>query len=219
MNIILSSDFPATVNPRIVETLRSVSAAPRIAWIPDHTDHTGGTFRTAQQAFGALGLHDLELVDIDEDRDEVQLAYLHEYDVIYLTGEDPLRMRFNANRSGLSGRLRQCAAAGRLIIGASGGALLLTPNVSLLRLQQEPLDTVLEARSRFEALHAVPYEVAPHANRWTADAMARVREYSNHVDHDVVALEDGSAMFHGSAESAAADGRIARYRKGNIIEP
>lgn len=219
MNVILTSDFPSTANARVVDALQTISVSPRIAWIPSHTDGSGDAFDEARRQFAAIGFTDLELVDIDEDRDEVQLAYLHEYDAIYLNGGDALRFRFNANRSGLSGRLRQCAVAGRLIVGAGGGALLLTPNVSVMRLQQEPLADVLATRARFEALGAVPYEVVPHRDRWPAAFLDKVQAYSAQLDHDVLALADGGAMLHLAGAPPVSDGAITRYRKGNIIEP
>jgi peptidase E len=217
MDLILTSDFPATPNPRVAAAIAARRERPRIAWIPPYTDASGSYFGEARQQFGAVGLSELECVDIDEDRDEVQIAYLHEFDVIYLSGGDAVRFRYNAIRSGLSGRLRQCAVAGRLIVAAGGGALLLTPNVSLFRLQSEPVDAVLATRARFDALGAVNYELLPHANRWDAAFLAKVRDYSAQVENDVIGLADGSAMWH-SASEVESNGPITRYRKGNIIE-
>lgn len=219
MNLILTSDFPSSANARVAAAVQMISPSPRIAWIPSHTAGSGEAFAEARRQFAAFGVTDLELVDIDEDRDEVQLAYLHEYDAIYLNGADALRFRFNANRSGLSGRLRQCAVAGRLIVGAGGGSLLLTPNVSVMRLQQETLADVLATRARFEALGAVPYELVPHRNRWPAAFLEKVQAYSAQLDHDVIALADGGAMLHLGNAPPVSDGTITRYRKGNIIEP
>ena len=218
MNLILSSDFPSTVSPAIVSHMHAASDTPRIAWIPPTTEGSGAHFAVALERFAALGFRGLEYVDIDEDRDEVQLAYLHEFDIIYLSGGDPLRFRYNAIRSGLAGRLRQCVAANRLVVAASGGALLLTPNVSLFRLQHEAAAPVLAERGRFEALGAVAYELVPHINRWDTSMVERVRRYSEGVDNDVVCLADGSAIFAADAQAFTSVGQIIRYRKGNIIE-
>lgn len=218
MKLILTSDFPESPAPRVVAALQEHTRNPRIAWIPPQTDATGTAFVAAQQAFEALGFTDLEHLDIDEDCDPVQLAYLHEFAVIVLSDGDPVRFRYNAMRSGLLGRLRQCVTAGRTIVGIGGGALLLTPNVSVLRLQHEPLDAVMATRGRFDALAAVPYEVLPHANRWQPSFLTTVREYSARVESDVVALADGGVLFHNGTGAATAEGGITRYRKGQIIE-
>jgi peptidase E len=218
MNLILTSDFPSTPNERVVARIRECARDPRIAWIPPYTDPAQPYFRDASQRFGSLGFTRLECVDIDEERDEVQIAYLHEFDVIYLCGGDPVRFRYNAIRSGLSGRLRQCIATNRLIVAASGGALLLTPNVSLFRLQHETLEDVLATHGRFNALGAVSYELLPHLHRWDAAFLAKVRGYSQGIEHDVVTLADGGAIFHAGDDSMESVGKVTRYRKGNIIE-
>ena len=218
MRLILTSDFPATRNARVVEALGSAGEDLRIAWICAETDASGATFAAAEEQFASLGFTEVELVDIDEDLDEVQIAYLHEYDVVYVGGTDPLRMRYNAHRSGLSGRLRRCAAAGRLIIGDGAGALLLTPNVSLYRLQHESIDAVLATRAAWNALGAVDYELLPHRDRWDATFMDKLREYSARVDNDIVTLADGGAILHGDRTGPTIDGAVTRFRKGNIIE-
>jgi peptidase E len=218
MNLILTSDFPSTPTPQIVERLRAVAGNPRIAWIPPFSDAEGTFFADARARFGALGFDQLELVDIDEDRDDVQIAYLHEFDIIYLSGGDPVRFRYNAMRAGLAGRLRQCAAIGRTVIGASGGALLLTPNVSLYRLQHESVSDVVATRARFDALGGVDYELLPHAGTWDEAFMNKLRAYSDAIDSDIVALADGAAMIHSLEGAVQPVGSIIRYRKGTIIE-
>jgi peptidase E len=217
MNLILTSDFPSTAIPQVVERIKAVAAEPRIAWIPPFTDKDGGHFSEAARRFGDAGLDQIEHLDIDEDLDQVQLAYLHEFDVIYLSGGDPVRFRYNAIRAGLAGRLRQCAGLGRLIVGASGGALLLTPNVSLFRLQTESVEEVVATRGRFAALGAVTFELLPHANRLDAAFIDKVRRYSQQTETDVVAVADGSAIFSTSAGEFEHVGTIARYRRGEII--
>lgn len=217
MNLILTSDFPAIANPEIVERIKAVAAEPRIAWIPAFTDQDGAQFAEAGWRFRAAGFDRLEQLDVDEDLDHVQLAYLHEFDVIFLSGDDPVRFRYNAMRAGLAGRLRQCAELGRLIIGASGGALLLTPNVSLFRLQSEPLEDVLRARGRFAAMGAVTFELLPHANRADARLLEQVRRYSEQADTDIVAVADGGAIFPTSPDAFEHVGSVTRYRRGDII--
>jgi peptidase E len=219
MNLILTSDFPSTANAAVVERIKAAAPAPRIAWIPPFTDRDGAQFAEAGRLFGATGLDQLEYLDIDEDLDQVQLAYLHEFDVIYLSDGDPVRFRYNAIRAGLAGRLRQCAGLGRLIVGASGGALLLTPNVSLFRLRTESVEEVLATRGRFSALGAVTFELLPHADRLDPAFLDKVRQYSEQTHTDVVAVADGAALFSSSADEFAHVGAITRYRRGEIIAP
>jgi peptidase E len=217
MGLILTSDFPDTATVAVVDRIRAAAPEPRIAWIPPCTDKEGACFAEAGRRFSEAGLSRLEYLDIDEDLDQVQLAYLHEFDVIYLGGADPVRFRYNAIRAGLAGRLRQCAALGRLIVGAGGGALMLTPNVSLFRLQTESVDQVLATRGRFDALGAVSFELLPHLNRRDAGFMDKVRSYSAKTDIDVIAVSDGAAIFSTSPGEFEHVGAITRYRRGEII--
>jgi peptidase E len=214
MNVILTSDFPASAHPRIVERMRSVAPQPRIAWVAPDTAGGHAHFDRAVARFAELGFDQLEYCDIDEQKDDVQLAYLYEFDIVYLSGGDPLRFRFNMLRTGLSGRLRQCVSLDRLIVAASGGSLLLTPNVSLYRLQSESVEDVLDTRARFDGMSAVPYEVLPHGNRWDAGFLDKVARYSSRVGNDIIAISDGAAVFPQTRHAFGYVGGVVRYRQG-----
>lgn len=201
MNLILSSDFPATEHAAIVEHMRARATRPRIAWIPPFTG--ADDFAAATDRFAKLGFDALECCDIDQNLDQVQLAYLHEFDIVYLADDDPIRFRFNAIRTGLAGRLRQCVTSGRLIVAAGGGAMLLTPNVSAWRLASEPVDEVLNASTRFDGIGMVSFELMPHWNRLDAEVQARVGRYAERIDHDIVTLPDGSALLASDPASFA----------------
>jgi peptidase E len=218
MNLIFTSDFPATEISQVVAQMKAVAPEPRIAWIAPFTDADGTHFDAAERRFREFGLEQLECCDIDEQRDDVQIAYLHEFDIIFLSGGDPVRFRYNAIRAGLAGRLRQCAAMGRLIVTASGGSLLLTPNVSLFRLQTESVDEVLATRGRYDGLATVAYELLPHMERWDAAFLDKVRQYSEHVDNDIVALADDGALFYVGPNTFEQVGKTRRYRNGTLME-
>jgi dipeptidase E len=212
MKLILTSDFPTSAHPKVVERISAAAREPRIAWIPPDTDGGEAHFDDASRRFAALGFERLEYCDIDRRKDDVELAYLHEFDVVYLSGGDPLKFRYNMLRAGLGGRLRQCFAAGRLIVAASGGALLLTPNVSLFRLESESVDDVLATRGRFDALTAVRYEFLPHVNRLDDAMLDKVRQYAGRVDAEVIGVADGGALVHGGTETFEPIGEIVRFR-------
>lgn len=214
LNIILTSDFPSTANQAVFECMRGGSPRPKIAWIPPFTRIGRERFPVAQELFESYGFSDLEYCDIDEEPDEGQLARLDEYDVVYLTGGDPIGFRQNILRAGLPPRLRRCLAVGRLIVGASGGSMQLTRNVSLFRLLTTTLEEVLANRGAYEALGVVGYELLPHLNRFEPPFLETVRRYSERVAHDVIALADGAAVLHTSAEDCRCIGEAVRFRNG-----
>jgi hypothetical protein len=91
---------------------------PRIAWIAPFTRTGREHFSIAQAQFAAYGFSNLEYCDIDEAPNQMQLAVLDQYEVIYLSGGDPIGFRRNILRSGLSTQLRQSLIAGSLVVAA-----------------------------------------------------------------------------------------------------
>jgi peptidase E len=214
LNLALTSDLPSTANQAVFDFMRSGGPRPRIAWVPPFTEIGRELFPAAQELFEAYGFSDLEFCDIDEEPNEEQLARLDQYDVIYLTGGDPIGFRRNILRAGLPGRLRQYLTTGRLIVAASGGSMQLTKNVSLFRLLTAALDEVFENRGEYDALGVVDYEILPHLNRFEPSFLEIVRRYSERVAHDVIGLADGAAVLHQSSDNYWCVGRAMRFHSG-----
>jgi peptidase E len=194
--------------------MRSGNPSPRIAWIPPFTEMGREHFPSAQETFATHGFSDLEYCDIDEEPNEEQLAHLDQYDIIYLTGGDPIGFRRNILRAGMDGRLRQYLTTGGLIVAASGGSMQLTRNVSVFRLLTETLEAVLKDRDEYEALCIVDYEILPHLNRFPSSFLETVRRYSEQVDHDVIGLADGAAVLHQSRDNFVCVGLATRFHSG-----
>lgn len=217
LNLILTSDFPASTPAGVVEQMRAVAGRPRIAWIAEPTERSEPSFAEAERRFAALGFDTLEYCGVGDDVDQVQLAYLHEFDILYLQGDDPVRFRYHVLRSGLSGRLRHCAAAGRLIVTSGAASQLMTPNVSLYRLHAESVDDVLATRWRFDGTGAVAYEILPHVDRLDSAFLESVLRYSARIENDIIGLSDGAALFHIGPHSFTHVGDIVRYRAGALV--
>ena len=214
LNLALTSDLPSTANQVVFDFMRSGNPSPRIAWIPPFTEMGHELFPSAQELFGTYGFSDLEYCDIDEEPDEEQLARLDQYDIIYLTGGDPIGFRRNILQAGLGERLRQYLTTGGLVVAASGGSMQLTKNVSLFRLLTAALEAVLEDRDEYAALGVVDYEILPHLNRFQPPFLETVRRYSEHVDHDVIGLADGAAVLHQGRDNYRCVGQATRFHSG-----
>ena len=139
---------------------------------------------------------------------------LARYDIAYLSGGDPLAFRQKLGESGYDAALRTFAQSGRLIVGASGGAMQLTRNLSLYRLMSHSIDEVVSAHAGFEGLGLVDYELLPHMNRHDAEFEAKVRRYSERMPHDIVALVDGAVVFANAETECHCCGGGMRYRRG-----
>jgi peptidase E len=210
-DLVLTSDFPSTANEAVVELIASrFGRDPRIAWIPPVTTIGRSRFAAARERWSALGFARLEYCDIDEQPDTDQLAHLASFDVVYLTGGDPIVFRRNLARTGVAVRLGDCLQAGCVVIGASGGAMQLTANVSLFRLGSESLDDVLSERDWYDGAGAVAYEILPHLNRHEPEFVERVREYADRSRQTVLALADGAAILHSMRDDWRSIGHVAR---------
>ena len=214
MNLALSSDFPSTANPELVARIRAVGRSPRIAWLAPAGQAGRLHYSLAKITFLAHGFTQLERVPVGVDQNDTCVGVLDGYDVVYLSGGDPLAFRHNLQRSGFDVALREFAASGRLIIGASGGAMQLTKNVSLYRLLSGPVDEVVAEHGRFDALGLVGYEILPHLNRHKPMFQERVQRYSERVPHDIVALADGAVAFSDDHADCHCFGQGERYRRG-----
>ena len=214
MNLALSSDFPSTANPELVARMRALGRNPRIAWLDPGGQAARLHFLLAKVTFLAHGFTYLERLARDADQDDTCLGMLDGYDVVYLSGGDPIAFRHNLRRSGFDVALRGFATRGRLIIGASGGAMQLTRNVSLYRLLSASVDEVVSTHAEFDALGLVGYEILPHLNRHDPAFQDKVQRYSEQVPHDIVALADGAVAFCDDASDCRCFGHGVRYRQG-----
>jgi peptidase E len=84
----------------------------------------------------------------------------------------------------------------------------------LFRLQSTTVDEVFVDRGEYEALGLVGYELLPHMNRFDGEFLERVRQYSERVGHDIVAIEDGSAVIHSALDDYRCVGSAKRFRNG-----
>lgn len=80
---------------------------------------------------------------------------------MYLSGGDPVVFRQNLRDSGYDAAIGTFAQTGRLIVGASGGAMQLTRNVPVYRLLSRSIDEVVAAHAQFDGLGLVDYELLP----------------------------------------------------------
>lgn len=195
MNLVLTSDFPATPNEAVMKAMTRAAANPRIAWLPLSAESLRTHFETAQRSFAALGLVRLEPIDVGKQPGATQLALIDECDVLYVTGGDPILFRDALVRFGVREGLKQRVQRGGCVVAASGGAMQFTPNLSLFRLLGTPVSRVISERDEFAAIGAVGFELLPHLNRQSADLLDAAERYAEHVPAQVIALSDGAAVL------------------------
>lgn len=161
--------------------------------------------------FRSLGATDIEFLALDEERQSD--AELEGFDTVYLSGGDPVIFRQHLRRTGMAERLRTFIATGRLVMGASGGAMQLGANVSVFRLLSESVDDIVANAATFDGLHSVDFGFLPHLNRHGEAFLEKVRKYSESVHHDIVAVNDGAAVAVSSGNVTCL-GRGIRWSRG-----
>jgi peptidase E len=215
VNLILTSDFPSHPTEGIVETIRAVARHPRVAWVAPASIIRRVRFLAARRIFRDLGISDLAVVDLVPGRSR-WLA--NDFDVVYLSGGHPLAFRAVLRKSGLLAELAAFARSGALIVGASGGAMQVTPNISLHRLLKYDVAEVVAGRAGHAGLGLVGFEFLPHLNRHDQVFVNRVRAYSEAVPHDIVGVDDGGAISVTTNGAVSVIGRAVRFRQG-VVSP
>ena len=213
VNLILTSDFPSHPTAEIVQRIRAVARHPRVAWVAPASAIRRLWFLAARRTFRRLALPDLAAVDLTP-RPSRRLA--DDFDVVYLSGGHPHHFRAVLEKSGLLAELTAFARSGGLVVAASGGAMQVTPNISLHRLLRREVAEVLAERGRHEGLGLVGFEFLPHLNRHNPRFLERVRVYSEAVPHDILGVDDGGAISATTNGEVSVIGRAVRFRQGMV---
>ena len=197
MRLVLTSNFPRPGNERVADCLRAMEGVSSIAWCAPQPDAM--RFADAQAEFSAYGFDDVRWLSADP------------ASAIYLSGGDPMAFRAALLRSPLP--VQRFAT----LVGASGGAMQLTPNLSLFRLMQHDVSQVLDQRHDHAALGLVPFEILPHHDRQTPELLVAVRQYSAAIDNDIWCLADGAAVVQEADGSIGCIGQARCLRAGVFV--
>jgi hypothetical protein len=207
MRVMLSSNFPRPGHEAIGARLR-LEGVERIHWLAGSPDEQ--RYESACAEFAAHGFFDVQAVAAGT----LDIGGLSAADGLYFSGGDPLVFSAALARSTVAARLARLTEP--WLLGASGGAMQLTPNLSLFRLQQHSVTEVLRERHRFTALGIVAFEVLPHSDRHPASLLDAVRHYSEGVDNDIWCLADGAAVWQDANGPLSAIGDARCLRRGEF---
>jgi hypothetical protein len=203
----LSSNFPRPGNEAIAAHLR-LEGVERIHWLAGSPDEQ--RYKSACAEFAAHDFFDVQAVAAGT----LAIGGLSATDGLYFSGGDPLVFSAALARSTVAAQLARFTEP--WLLGASGGGMQLTPNLSLFRLQQHSVGEVLQERDRFAALGIVAFEVLPHSDRHPASLLDAVRQYSEGVANDIWCMADGSAVWQDASGSPSVIGDARCLRRGEF---
>jgi dipeptidase E len=192
INAVLYSDqiIPANakVDLRLVALMKG--RGRRIGYVPSGPE-PDQRFYTERRAYYARCGLDLDLFhDLDRPHDADALAALLACDAIHLSGGDTVAFLARLRKAGMLEKLRAWAGAGGLLIGASAGAILMTPTIAVDALYG---DGQPDGTGDNEALALLPFEFFPHLQakpRYLAD----LKEYSTRTPRPIIACPDGDGI-------------------------
>jgi dipeptidase E len=145
--------------------------------------------------FRSQGIARFTLLPVDEcvpSLSEVR-SVLKNSDVIYLAGGNTFYFLYHLKKSGVLPLLKQAAAEGRVMVGLSAGALILSPTIrSAGDPGLDPDENEVNLKN-FTGLKLFDFEFSPHLRRSKAHRDAHAL-YSARSKHLVLAMADGSGV-------------------------
>ncbi|GGA80038.1 Type 1 glutamine amidotransferase-like domain-containing protein [Ornithinibacillus halotolerans] len=138
-----------------------------------------------------MGINQVDFLDVEHD----EVDKLKQYNIIYLNGGYPFQLLFHMKKSGADLILKELAMQPTIIVGVSAGAVILGPDIEIVKHFTPEMDTV-ELKD-LTALNLTEKVIFPHYDRDDVfkDASGksietRLREFESSRNYTVVRLRD-----------------------------
>lgn len=139
----------------------------------------------AKEAFNTSGFLHTTFVDIEKENPNALLKY----DVIYINGGNPFYLLYHLKRSGADKVLKKLAEQGKLIVGVSGGAVVLFSDIQIVQFF-DPVSNTIDLRD-LTGLGLVDYEIFPH---YTTSVENKICDYEKKYNRTVTRLKDTDSV-------------------------
>ena len=192
INAVLYSDqiIPenAKVDRRLVDMMKH--RGNRICYIPSGPEPNRQFFNERKTYYGQYDIDLSIFYHLDEVHSRSEVDDLLACDAIHLSGGDTVAYLDRIKRSGMLAVLRDSAENGGILIGASAGAILMTPTIAVDALfsGQHPEDI-----SDGAALDLLPFEFFPHLNA-DPNFLPALLRYSTHTPRPIIGCSDGDGV-------------------------
>lgn len=130
----------------------------KLAYIPSQTDKERKYFNAAKDFFLSLGVNDFLYFDIDQEFDVSTVVPITTCDGIYLSGGNTFYFLKKLKERKLNFLLKALALKGKLMIGVSAGAILMSKSIKIAEFIDENEIQLKE----FDGLNLVDLEFLPH---------------------------------------------------------
>lgn len=193
MKLVMYSDQVIPENRKVDDVLLDLMAGQKgtIGYITSGPELDRRFYLEKKAYYDRLGLSLSVFLDTELPLEKAALTALFECDAIHLPGGDTRGFLKRMTACQLLAPIADWAKQGGILIGASAGAIMMTPTVALdaIFTDEDPL-TVKDGT----ALELVPFEFFPHLGK-SADYMPKLLSYSAKVSRPIAACHDGDGVI------------------------
>jgi len=199
MKLIFYSGGNHTINEKIDLDLISLIGKknPKIGYIPSSSDLQRKYFNEVKNYYAKYGVSQFLYFDLDKEFDKSKIPQLKDCDAIHLSGGNTFYFLYSIKKRKFLKFLREYAKSGKILIGVSAGAIIMTPSINTtlaFHPQTGDLDKLNTAGLKnFNALHLVNFEFIPHFDEKEKEVFAK--NYSQKRKNPIYACNDGSGII------------------------
>lgn len=186
-------DIPANfkINQRLLTLLNK--PIPRVGYIPSGADPEGSFYLDRQTYYSALGIDLAFSLELNDNFQPELFPYLLACDGIHLSGGNTYHFLYWLRQRGLIDPIREFVAHGGVLIGASAGAILMTPEISATAYcADNPLPG--EEMDNLDALNLVDFAFFSHIDHFPEHENQMI-EYSREHDFPIYGCANGDGII------------------------
>ena len=160
MKLVLFSDriYAPEINTQLIDLIGKTQ--PTIGYISSCPDPSRQYYEQTKQYYAQIGANFTPYVDLESGFDRGYINRAFQADAIHLSGGNTYQFCYWIIQRGLKQRLLDYARSGRVIIGVSAGAIIMTPDISYAKFCGDPNDVNLQ---ELKGLGLVDFCFVPHA--------------------------------------------------------
>jgi len=186
---------------------------PSIGYIHSASDPNGQYCQDRKTYYAALGVEVVISCELDYHYQPESFARMLQCDGIHLSGGNTFHFLYWLKQRGLLEDLRRFVARGGVLIGASAGAILMTPEISSSAFCEDvPLPG--EELADLSALNLLDFAFFPHINVFP-EHERQLLEYSRQHAFPIYGCADGDGIIVDN-EHIEFIGRLKKAKNGTL---
>jgi dipeptidase E len=165
---------------------------PTVAWIPSggSPEKTDRYLTERRARYAEVGVTSVEMFPLHREAYRLSIPDLLSRDIVHLSGGDPFVFLKNLRTAGLVSALTERALRGGVMVGESGGAMMMAHDLEMCRFGHIP---VPEDLTNLEALGLLDFDFHPHFGSYGAN-LDQLKKYSERRQKMVYAVPDGAGL-------------------------